>query len=198
MKIGTGRPIQYPWLSTLASITAPLFGVMNAVDIFYGGLPLELALAFVTSLVTSFFFFFFFDRILSGNGFLRGIAIVLLVLLVATSSSFLLDSVPSSSQVLLPPFRSSAYEGTSTYEGSVIYFALIGYSIGLLTAFGFKQWLRVLIGKNINHWLRRTISLMSNLFILCASITSLLQFFDLTLLLVIVSLILPLLSMLKR
>jgi len=189
---------QYPWLSTLTSLTAPLFGILNSVDIFYGGLPLELVLAFITALVSSFFFFFFFDRILSANGFLRGIVIVLLALLAVFSSSVLLDSVFSSSQVLLPPFRSSAYEGTSTYEGSVIGFAFTGYFIGLLTAFGLKQWLRVLIARNINHWIRRTIALISNLLVLCASITSLLQFFDLTLLLVIVSLILPLLSMRKR
>jgi hypothetical protein len=190
--------VQYPWLSTLALLTAPLFGIVNSVDIFYGGLPLELALAFITSLVSSFILFHVFNNLLRGHGFLRGLQVIFLVLLFAVSLSVLLVSVAPSSRFLIPPYRASAYEGTSTYQGSVIVFALIGSFIGLLTALGFRQWLRILVGRNINHWFRRMISLIASFLILGSSISSLLQFFDLTLILVIVGLILLLLSMVKR
>jgi len=132
-------------------------------------------------------------------GFLRQLKIIFLVFLFSTSFSVLLVSVaPSSSRFLIPPYRSSAYEGISTYQGSVISFAFIGCFIGLLVAFGLKQWLKVLVDKNINHWFRRMIAVMSTLFILGASSSSLLQFFDITFFLVIISVTLPLLSMVKR
>jgi ABC-type multidrug transport system permease subunit len=191
------KVIRYPWLSTLASLTAPLFGIMNSVDIFYGGLPLELALAFIVSLISGFIFFFFFDRMLRGNGLPRRILVAFLVLLFAVSFSVVIVPFFPTSRILIPPYRSRSYEGPSTYEGSIIFFALIGCLISLLTALGLKQWLRVLVVRNINHWFRCTISLVSSLLVLGASISSLLQLVDITLILVIVSLALPLLSIIN-
>jgi len=191
--------IQYPWLSSLTSLIAPLFGIVNSVDIFYGGLPLELALAFVASLFSSFILLFVFNKMVRRRDCLRQLQIVFLVFLLSTSFSILLVSVaPSGSRFLVPPYRSSVYEGISTYNSSVISFAFIGYFIGLLAAFGLKQWLKVLVDKNINHWFKRMIAVMSTLFILGASISSLLQFSNLTFFLVIISVTLPLLAMVKR
>jgi len=165
MQIKKTRMIQYPWLSSLTSLIAPLFGIMNSVDIFYGGLPLELALAFIVSLFGSLVLIFIFNKMVRRHGFLRQLQIVFLVFLFSTSFSILLVSAaPSDSRFLVPPYRSSAYEGISTYDGSVISFAFIGCFIGLLAAFGLKQWLKVLVDKNINHWFRRMILHIRNFY----------------------------------
>lgn len=185
-EINHSTSVKTPWLVIFSAIITPLYGFINAVDIFYFGLPLTSALVFFFAITTTFIFILVFiaykPRDL-GRGVIALIAITLGIVI-----GDLIEIATHQTGLLIPPRTGMALDDEPFFH------ALIGSIIGLIVGFGTEIWSRNLVRTGFGEKKAYIVSLATAIAIIVSNIASFLQQFEICLIFVAIGIIVPLIT----
>jgi len=162
--------VRTPCLVICSSIIAPLYGLACGVDIFYFGLSLAYFSAFSSALISAFISLLTLSicRLAISKRIVFFLAVVLSI-----GIGKLVGVATYGTGILIKPLM-----GVSSGDGSFFY-ALAGTLIGTIAGFGVGNWIKSLVKAGMKG-LYLVLPLVAGALIICSSISSLLQRFDLS------------------
>ncbi|UBF30170.1 hypothetical protein K9N68_39190 (plasmid) [Kovacikia minuta CCNUW1] len=161
--------IKIPWLIICSSIITPLYGILNGVDVFYGGLSTASTLAFSFALLSS---CVLVSIIFSVRGF-RGVKKIITILLASSIAIFfghVVGTAMLDKGFIIQPHGMSANDANSISS-----YAIAGSLLGMVTGWGTGVWIEILLKYGLQLWAALILPLAAAVLIVSSGINSFLQ-----------------------